>query len=265
MISTFTKLQDQLIKLKQHAEIVAQDRDNLRILYEQVRNELQLCRESKTPMAFPAPPVTNPPLSVDKVESIQKESQTNDQVQLDQDEFIRLQEELTSCKKQVEFLTNLSKQNQEKIHLLEIQLSNAEISLDGKNQEITCLKSTISTFEKNEQNSQEEISSHLKTIDMLKVTLAQLESSRDKEREQLKQIKLNSSDLDIVIQKQSLELARLQHLVDDKQRMVDEQRELLKHIDKERDEIQSDMDLKAETIVDLQENLKINNSLGVSK
>ncbi len=56
----------------------------------------------------------------------------------------------------------------------------------------------------------------------------------------------------MLYEKYKSDIDRLEKLSEDKQKQIDDQRELLKQVDDERDAMQSELDIKAEVILDLQ-------------
>jgi hypothetical protein len=56
----------------------------------------------------------------------------------------------------------------------------------------------------------------------------------------------------MLYEKYKCDIDRLEKLSEEKQKQIDDQRELLKQVDDERDTMQSELDIKAEAILDLQ-------------
>jgi chromosome segregation ATPase len=68
----------------------------------------------------------------------------------------------------------------------------------------------------------------------------------------LRDVKSKVSDSEMLYEKYKSDIDRLEKLSEDKQKQIDDQRELLKQVDDERDAMQSELDIKAEVILDLQ-------------
>ena len=68
----------------------------------------------------------------------------------------------------------------------------------------------------------------------------------------MREVKSKFSDTEIQFDKLKSEISRLEGVSQERLKQVEEQRELLKQIDGERDAVQTDLDAKAEKIVELQ-------------
>lgn len=65
-------------------------------------------------------------------------------------------------------------------------------------------------------------------------------------------MKSKVSDSEVLYEKYKSDIERLEKLSQEKQKQIEDQKELLKQVDNERDAVQSELDIKAEAIIDLQ-------------
>jgi chromosome segregation ATPase len=68
----------------------------------------------------------------------------------------------------------------------------------------------------------------------------------------LRDVKSKVSDSEMLYEKYKCDIERLEKLSEEKQKQIDNQRELLNQVDNERDTMQSELDIKAEAILELQ-------------
>lgn len=68
----------------------------------------------------------------------------------------------------------------------------------------------------------------------------------------MRDVKSKVSDSEMLYEKYKSDIERLENLLQERQKQIEDQRELLKQVDNERDTVQSELDIKAEAIIDLQ-------------
>lgn len=70
----------------------------------------------------------------------------------------------------------------------------------------------------------------------------------------MRDVKSKVTDSELLYEKYKSDIERLEKISQEKQKQIDDQKELLKQVDSERDTVQSELDIKAEAIIDLQGN-----------
>nr|KAJ3420272.1 v-type proton ATPase 16 kDa proteolipid subunit 2 [Polyrhizophydium stewartii] len=215
---------DQVTQLHSRVQSVTSDRDNMALLYDQVnREEL---RDSETQL---------------KARVADLES-----------EIAKLQGDLqATVVRQKETGASAS----EALSQLEAEVERLKAALEVAQQDKIPLQSEIQALRLQVERLQDEKQGLLHDAERIKVRISQLEMDHERDQFQIRDLRSKISEAEAELEKATGDVEQLRSAAGEREKVLSQQRQLLVDIDRERDGFQSDLDKKAERILELVDQL----------
>ncbi|KAI8926969.1 hypothetical protein BC831DRAFT_511187 [Entophlyctis helioformis] len=280
LLRALERFSDQVDDLHGRVQSVTSDRDNLKQLYEQVNREVQRLRTDPN-ASGPAPAAgaaasggvadsTGSALATGKDGKEQQQQQQQqqqddtadklresearlrDQVRSLQDEISKLQSDLQATvlrqKETGATATEALSQLESETDRLKAGLAQSESARMALQTEIRDLKIQIEGLEDDKHDVDRQ-------LDRSKIRINQLEMDHDKDQFQLRDLRSRLSEAEEALDKANAECESLRVAAAERDRLLAEQKQLMSEIDRERDGFQTDLDRKAERILELTDQL----------
>ncbi|KAL2915535.1 hypothetical protein HK105_204937 [Polyrhizophydium stewartii] len=258
---------DQVTQLHSRVQSVTSDRDNMALLYDQVNREVQRLRSGALAagQAQGASHAKHLATSAQEARDADRtagdrtlqelrdsETQLKARVADLESEIAKLQGDLqATVVRQKETGASAS----EALSQLEAEVERLKAALEVAQQDKIPLQSEIQALRLQVERLQDEKQGLLHDAERIKVRISQLEMDHERDQFQIRDLRSKISEAEAELEKATGDVEQLRSAAGEREKVLSQQRQLLVDIDRERDGFQSDLDKKAERILELVDQL----------